>query len=209
MRYRVITVSRTLGAGGEEAARMAANDLAFRYVDNEIVIRAAEKAGVVPEMVAKAERSQPLLERILNAMGRSAVVSVEGAVYVPPPMNSALDVEQYEAVIEQVVREVASEGNAVIVAHGASIPLAGTEGLLRVLVTASPAVRARRLASEAGLDEKKAAKAIDDSDRQRRDYLRRFFDLSEELPVHYDLVVNTDVLSLRQAANLIAVAARE
>ena len=37
----------------------------------------------------------------------------------------------------------------------------------------------------------------------RRDYLKRFYELDEELPTHYDLVVNTDVLTLEQAAGLV------
>jgi cytidylate kinase len=48
---------------------------------------------------------------------------------------------------------------------------------------------------------------VKDSDTGRRDYLRRFYDVDEELPTQYDLVVNTDVLSLEQAADLVAKAA--
>jgi len=48
---------------------------------------------------------------------------------------------------------------------------------------------------------------VKDSDAGRRDYLRRFYDVGEELPTHYDLVVNTDVLSVEQAAELVSQAA--
>ena len=44
-------------------------------------------------------------------------------------------------------------------------------------------------------------------DAARRDYLRRFYDIDEELPTQYDVVVNTDVLSLEQAARLVVQAA--
>ena len=46
-----------------------------------------------------------------------------------------------------------------------------------------------------------------DSDAGRRDYLRRFYNVDNELPTHYDLVVNTDALSVEQAAELISRAA--
>ena len=46
-----------------------------------------------------------------------------------------------------------------------------------------------------------------DSDAGRRDYLRRFYDVDEELPTHYDLVVNTDVLSPDRVAQVVARAA--
>jgi len=58
------------------------------------------------------------------------------------------------------------------------------------------------------MGEAEAKKAIDESDRQRRGYLRRFYDLRQELPTHYDLVVNTDVLAAPLAARLVLAAAR-
>ena len=61
--------------------------------------------------------------------------------------------------------------------------------------------------SAEGLDEARAARAVKDSDAGRRDYLKRFYDVDEESPTHYDLVVNTDVLSIEQAAELVSKAA--
>lgn len=46
-----------------------------------------------------------------------------------------------------------------------------------------------------------------ESDRERRLYLERFYDVSEELPTRYDLVVNTDLLDVEQAVAAIVGAA--
>src|SRR4029453_10582390 len=132
MKCRVISISRALGAGGEEIGRDVASRLRSRFVDDEIVAGAAQKAGVSPETIERAERTPPLIDRILQLMGTSAV---EPAGYVPAHVPTS---PAYEALIEQVIRETASQGNVVIVAHGASIPLAGETGVLRVLVTGSP-----------------------------------------------------------------------
>ena len=75
---------------------------------------------------------------------------------------------------------------------------------LRVLVTASPETRATRIADLKGVDQSRAAREVKSSDVARRDYLKRFYDIGEELPTHYDLVVNTDVLSVEQAARLVS-----
>jgi len=184
---------------------MVARELRFRYADEEIIVRAAERAGVSPEAVAQAERAPGLVMRILEAMGRSPV-ELEGLSSYA--FLQSHDSASYEQLIEEVIRETAKAGQVVIVAHGASVPLAGSSGLLRVLVTASPAVRAERLAREAELDERKARKAVEESDRQRRQYLRRFYGVARELPTHYDLVVNTDVLTVQLAARLIVDTAR-
>ncbi len=205
MTSRIISVSRSLGAGGEEVGRTVAKELGFRYADEEIIVEAAQKAGVSPETVAQAEHTPGLITRILESMARFPIdpESWPARVMLPPASPG------YETLIVRVVQETAKEGAVVIVAHGASIPLAGTGGLLRVLVTGSPAARAERLAREAGMGKTEARKAVDESDRQRRGYLRRFYDLRQELPTHYDLVVNTDVLAAPLAARLVVIAARE
>src|SRR3990172_6078700 len=204
MTSRIISISGWLGGGGEEVGRTVAKELGFRYADEEIIVEAAQQAGVSPETVAQAEHTPGLVTRILESMGRVPIDpegwSAHAALLAATP--------GYETLIVRVVQETATAGNVVIVAHGASIPLAGASGLLRVLVTGSPAARAERLVREAGMGKAEARKAIDESDRQRRGYLRRFYNLRQELPTHYDLVVNTDILTPPLAARLVLAAAR-
>jgi cytidylate kinase len=59
------------------------------------------------------------------------------------------------------------------------------------------------------MSSEKAEKAIKESDKSRRAYLSDFYGIKEELPTHYDLVVNTDVLSPHRAVDLILAAAIE
>ena len=204
MTCKVVTISRTLGAGGEEIGFAAAMELGFRYADEEIILRSAEKAGVSPQTVAAAEHSPGLIARILEGMARTPPAP-EGSGYTgwvgEPPLG-------YEELIERVIRETAAEGGVVIVAHAASFPLTGTEGVFRVLITAPHEVRTARLMRDAGMAEKDARKAIEESDRQRREYFRRFYGVREELPVHYDLVLNTDNLPISAAAELLITAAK-
>jgi len=88
------------------------------------------------------------------------------------------------SLIREAIHETAEEGDVVIVSHGASMALAGREGVLRVLITASPETRAGRIAA-AGLGERDAAKAVKESDAARADYFKRFYRLgctSESFP---------------------------
>jgi cytidylate kinase-like protein len=185
-------MSRTLGAGGEEIGRLAADKLGFDYVDEDIVTRAAQRGDVSPEDVANAERRKSLLRRLLAELGTGSAVETYGL----GPAGGDLP-DDMRALIREAIEEVAARGNVVIVAHAASFALAGREGVLRVLVTASPETRASR--SEG---------SIKDSDAERADYLRRFYGVEHELPTHYDVVLNTDAVSVEQAADLLALAAR-
>lgn len=203
MSRSVVCVSRTTGAGGEEVARRVAAQLGLRYVDDEIISRAADLAGVSVEQVSQAEHSRPLVAAIIESM---ATLSPESAAYLPrAAVNPTL---MYSHLIGHVIRETAEAGRVVIVAHGGSHALVGRPEVLRVLVTASPETRAARLAQASGMDERAAAKVVAESDRERARYLDRFYQVKHELPIHYDLALNTDAVDTETAATLIVAAAR-
>jgi cytidylate kinase len=133
--------------------------------------------------------------------------SSELSASLPVRTGEALSRDDVRALIRETIEQTAGSGNAVIVAHAASYAVTPGPEALRVLVTASYDTRTARIADTEGLDQTRAARAVKDSDAGRRDYLKRFYDVDEELPTHYDLVVNTDVLSIEQGADLVSKAA--
>jgi cytidylate kinase len=205
MGAQIVTIAMTTGAAAETIGRLVADRLGFLHVSDEIIDGAAAKAGVSRETVAEVERSPSLMSRIMMALASTAVAEAPG----PVTMEHVDTSPSYQRLIQDVIRQTAAKGNVVIVAHGASILLAGTPELLRVLVTGSPAIRARRLAAEARRDAAWAAREIERTDGERRSFFRRLHGLDAELPTHYDLVVNTDVLSVEEAARIITAAARK
>ncbi|MFL5981639.1 MAG: AAA family ATPase [Gaiellaceae bacterium] len=190
MPVSAVCISRAIGARGEEVGRLVADALGFRYLDEEIVLAAAEKEGLDPEHLARIERSR-------SGLSRLEVDVVTGGAFD----------EIQRSLIRAAVQEAAAAGNVVIVAHAASLALAGDDRVLRVLVTASPDVRARRLVQTEQLDDKEAAKRIGRSDKERAAYIKRFYSVDRELPSHYDLVVSTDHLSASDACTLVIAAA--
>lgn len=216
MNIRVVCISRTIAAGGETIGQVVAQRLGFRYIDEQIIERAAQQAQVDPALVAAAEHRQPLLQRFLDKLARGAdlagtvtlATGVPLDVFVPSPAGYRAEPDDLRVLIRAAIHEVARTGNAVIVAHAASIALSGVEGVLRVLVTASPETRAQRLALAQRIGAADATTAIAASDRERRDYLYGFYKVKEELPTHYDMVISTDVLTPAQAVEAILGAAQ-
>jgi cytidylate kinase len=204
-RPRVICISRSLGAGGEVVGRLVSSELSFDYVDEEIVEKAAEKVQVPADLVADAEERKPLLNRLLGqVVDDLAGASMFTGVAPPSELFSASD--DYRDLIEQAILETASRGEVVIVAHAASIALASQPDVLRALITASPEIRAGRLKEELGLSDTEATELVRKGDRARADYFKRFYGLKQELPTHYDLVLNTDLLAPELAARLVLAA---
>lgn len=204
MSHDVVCIARASGAGGEEIGRVVADRLGFLYVDEEIIDLAAKRAGIDPEQVADEERRKPLFAGLLDHLADGG-----STVLTPPPATPEIPSEAVRMFIRDAIEEIAARGEAVIVAHAASYAVGSERQPLRVLVTGSRETRARRLGAAEGLADLEATRVIKRSDAARVDYLKRFHGVAVELPIHYDLVINTDAISTNQAAGLIARAASD
>ncbi len=201
---QAVCISHSTGAGGEAVGRTVADRLGFRYVDNELIEKAAEWADIAPALVADAERRKPLAARMFGVVAEQTSASrlPTGAEAVRnPPADADLRV-----LITDALRSIADDGSVVIVSHAASFALVGRD-VLRVLVTASAETRAERVAAMMGVDRRGAARRIKQDDAARADYLKRFYSIDRELPTHFDLVVNTDALTPEGAAEVVVSAA--
>jgi len=202
----VVCVSHTTGSAGEEVGKHVAERLGYLYVDEDIVARAAARGGVEPKDVADEERRKSLAARVLEALaeGGGEGWALAGGM---PVMAGSLSGGEIRDLIRETIVQTAARGSAVIVAHAASYAVETGPGTLRVFVTASPTTRAQRVAALEELDQAQAARMIKDSDTGRRDYLKRFYAVDHESSTDYDLVINTDVLSTRRAAEIVSHAA--
>jgi CMP/dCMP kinase len=200
----VICISHATGSGGDEVGRLVAERLGYLHVDEEIVASAAARGGVSPADVADEERRKSLAARILESIseGGAGTMALGGAL--PYPLEDERPSSEIRALIREAIEQTAARGDVVITAHAASHALDTSPRVLRVLVTASPDTRAKRVSERAGIDVGKAKRVVSNADAGRRDYLKRFYDVDHELPTHYDLVLNTDGLSAEEAAELIA-----
>lgn len=204
MPTRVVTLSHATGAGGETIGRTVAKNLGFDYLDEEIIKLAAQKEGLDAAVVADAERRRSFLERLLAGLGEPVMMDA----YVGSPEAIMTRSESLRTVITEAIHETAARGQAVIVSHAASIPLAGRRDVLRVLITASADTRAQRVTRDGRSGTSDAARFIRDNDAGRADYFQRFYRIERELPTHYDLVINTDALTADEATDIIVAAAR-
>jgi cytidylate kinase len=195
-------VSHTTGSGGDEVGKRVAERLGYLYVDEEIVARAAAQGGFEPRDVADEEHRKSFVRRTLETLAEGG----GDALMLGAPVAAAMEglrPADVRALIRETVVQTGRRGNVVIVAHAASFALERGPHALRVFVTASPATRAQRVGASEGLDEAQAAGTIKDSDAGRRDYLKRFYSVDRESPTDYDLVINTDLISVEQAAEMV------
>lgn len=214
MAFPVICISHTDGSGGEVVGSLVADALGFRLLNEEIIHEAARLANVDPSQVAAAEHKQSLLQRVLDSLaGAQDLVGVVplGAGLLGPMGGELLprtpSKEDMRGMIRAAIFEVSRYGKVVLVTHAASMALAGRPGVLRILVTAPVEVRTARLAEARQWSAQAAREAIASGDRGRREYLKSFYRIEDELPTRYDLVVNTEQMTPGQAAALVVATA--
>ena len=191
---------------GEEIGARVAGELGFRLVDEQIVANAADQAGVQAHVMADVEQRRSVVDRVIHELLGKAAPGVSLGI-APVVTQPAPSVESLRGLIRSVIEEIASSGDAVIVSHAASHALAARADTLRILITAGADVRAARVRAARRLSEKDAEKHIARGDANRADYIKRFYDVSPELPTHYDIVLNGDRLSADQAVEIIVRAA--
>lgn len=209
MATRIVTISHATGAGGNGIGRRVAEQLHFRYVDEEIIELAAKKFGIDPDVVADAERRKGLLARVLDDLARAPMMDFTGGAGMVMAETAALArPDDLRALIIEAIRETAIQGNVVIVSHAAGIPLAGRDDLVRVLVTASNETRAERFGAGMRGGKAEAERVLKESDAGRAAYFQRFYKIERELPTHYDLVINTDKLTAEEATDIIVLTAK-
>ena len=196
MTFQVVCISAVDGSGGEQVGPLLAERLGFRMINEEIVALAAQQAGVDSALVADAEKRKSTMARVLERLGPASAATASMGAYVTPAIDLGPGEASLRELIRATIEQVAEQGRAVIVAHAASFALKNRSDTLRVFLTASPETRMARL----GEDAKQLAK----SDGNRADYLKRFYNVGAELPSHYDLVLNTDRLEPKAAADIIA-----
>jgi cytidylate kinase len=202
----VVCISRAMYTGAENIAHEVAEALGFRYIDEEIVERAAQKRGLTPDQVASAERRKNLLAQAIEDVADHGSDLV---AYFANNKDAKRPSDEMRNLIRHAIQETADEGRVVIVAHAASYALARRKQVLRVLITGSEFGRVMKWAPTAGgASPTEAGDAIRASDAARADYLKRFYDVKHEAPEDYDITLSVDALKPASIRELILQAAK-
>ena len=107
-----------------------------------------------------------------------------------------------------MIAEAAAHGRIVLVGRGAQAVLAQRPDALHVYVAAAKPWRVKLAVERLGVNPAEAEKAVDDTDRQRDQYVRTYYGRHRQDVVNYDMVVNTEKLGIDGAAALVVAEAR-
>jgi len=194
----LITVTRQYASGGSDIARLVAKALGWTLIDNEFVDQVARKAGLPPEEVAQLEERAPgLLERLSRTLATSGT---------PPPVE--VDEATIVKMTERVIAEAAAEGRAVLVGRGAQALLAQRGNALHAYVIASKPWRRKLAVERLHVDPADVDKVLDETDKQRDQYVQTHYGRDRQDLTIYDLVLNAERLGFEAAAALVVAEGR-
>lgn len=187
----IIAISHEMGAGGPEIGQQVAQRLGYRYVDHELISDAARRYGLLEEKLDHLDESKPTLFERFDAETRRYITAIQTALY-----------------------EFAERDAVVLMGRAGQWLLRGLPHVARVRVMAPFDIRVKRLAKKlAGqmgeqTNQRTVVEMIRRDDTEKAGRMRYLYEVDLRDPALYDLVINTEKLSIDAAVDLIAALAR-
>ena len=183
---KIVTIEREYGCGGGEIAQLLAKELNWKLWDQQLteeIARLAECPKAVVE--CREERTDPLYYRLFKSFLRG---SYEGSINAHK--LKLVDSECILKFTEHVVQQAAKTGNSVIVGRGAQQFLKTRTDALRVFLYAPREDKVRRLLAR-GQSEQEAEERVDTVDRERADFIQKYFGVEWPDRAIYHTMINT------------------
>jgi cytidylate kinase len=181
----IVTIAHETGSGGPDIGMALAGRLGYRYVDREMLSQAAKQYGVTEDKLTKLDETKPsLFERF------------------------DVETRQYLTVLQSGLLDVAEHDDAVINSRGGQVLLRGIAHALRVRVIAPFDIRVKRVmkkmtGSGESMDLRTTTEMVRRSDAEKSGRIRYLYDVDWSDPALYDVVINTEKLSIDGAVELI------
>lgn len=210
-----ITISRQYASGGDEIAARVAKLLDYTIFDKSMMAEVAAELGLTEhEIVDFRETDQRSLGFLDRVLGRKLTVAEvrtweEDISGVRTPATIKISDSQAIAMVRGVIDAAYKRGNVVIVGRGGQAILHDRPGVLHVRIEAPLDHRIQRLLDRDEVTPTQAELEIEDHDRAARDYVRRYHTIDPGDLLHYHLLVNTGMLDLESAAEVIALAVQQ
>jgi cytidylate kinase len=192
-----VTISREVGAYGMTIADMLAENLRKRerrrealwtVFDKELIKKVIEEHDF-PKKFEKyfSESSSPLIEDILSEI-----------LGLHPPQETLVHKTS------ETILHLARAGYVILVGRGANIITRKLVNGVHVRLVGSFEKRVAHMQGYLNLDKKHATDYVIKEERERRDYIKRFFQKDLSDASLYDIVVNTDTMPLDDVVMIVS-----
>ena len=183
----VITISREAGSGGQLVAKGIAKRLEFDLFHREVIQEMAESAQVNSRLLETLdEKGLSMLEDWISSLVH----------------ERHLWPDQYLQHLMKVIATIGRHGRAIIVGRGANFVLP-PEKRFRVRIVAPQELRVQNVARDLDIPVDEAKRRVIRTNSDRRAFIRKYFNADISDPINYDLVINTETLSVDAAIDTV------
>jgi len=182
----IVTISHEMGAGGPEIGQQLADRLGYKYVDTELIHETAHRYGLLAEKLEHLDETKPSLFERFDAETRRYITAMQTALY-----------------------EFAERDRVVLMGRGGQWLLRGIPHVLRVRVMAPFDLRVKRLATKLSgpIGEQASQRTVTEmvrrDDTEKAGRMRYLYEVDIADPALYDLVINTEKLSVAAAVEVV------
>jgi len=201
--FRALTISREFGSGGGQIARIAADRLGWKLLDNNLIVEIARAARVDPELARRFdERIDSWLHRVSRRSlwhgGLEGVAAMDDA--------ACFDAQTMTQLAGSLIREAHQQGNCVVVGRGAQCILQKEKDVFHAYIYAPWAEKVRRVRERVAKG-RDIAELIRATDECRAEYIRVNYGCEWANPHLYHIMICSS-LGEEQAAGDILFAMR-
>jgi cytidylate kinase len=194
---RAVTISRQTGSGAHIVAEKLAALLQAHAPKEACPWTVFDR-----NLAEKVLQDHDLPERIARFMPEDRISSISDTMEelfdLHPP--SWLLVRK----ISETILHLLELGNVIVIGRGATVISAKLDHVFHVRLVGSLPKRVQHVQELNHLTKEAARRLIQREDRGRQRYLKRYFKTDLEDPMLYHLVINTDLVSYDDAAQIIA-----
>lgn len=190
----VITISRSFGSGGREIAKRLADELNFAYYDRELIDAISDETGLSKDYIEQFSEGH---------ISRAYPIHIAQTFLMPVVMPS----DSIQIAQTNIIREAGNSGNCIIVGRRADYILRELKPFKVFIFSSDMDERIKRCYKKVPEDRvkspKEMAKEIQKIDKNRAKYYNYYTDQDWGVMKNYNLCIDTSVIDIKKAVELI------
>lgn len=195
----LITLGRSIGAGGLEIAHKLSERLGIKVYDKELIEIAAKKSGLSKDVFEKTDEKPAPAGRFARFLGQRSSNYIDAGY----TLDSTISEDGLFKTQSDIIRQLADEGSGIFVGRCADYVLRDRKGMLSIFINADKRDRIARIAAKQGLSEKEAEKYIDQGERRRTSYYNYYTFKEWGDSSSYDLCLNSSRFGIDGCVDII------
>lgn len=194
MNQKIITISREFGSGGRTIGKQAAEKLGIAYYDKELVKQVALETGFDERYIEQEGEYAPVKNWFAYALSARGTQGAMGG------MSTS---DFLWAIQHKVIMGLAEKEPCVIVGRCADFILRDRDDCFNVFIHSSMKARAERIVRLYGETEKSPEKRLEEKDKKRKLYYKRYTDQDWGMSQNYHLSLDSGMIGIEKCVDII------